>query len=300
MLKYHIQLHFIVFLWGFTAILGVLINCTATQIVFYRTAIAAISLFLILKFFQKGNFRIERKEAIKYILIGFLIALHWILFFASAKISKVSICLAGLSTCSLFTAILEPLFKKYAVKPLEIALGIFIVFGLYSIFKFEFDHTLGLLLALASAFFGALFSILNSIYAKKQKALVITSFEMMGAAVFCLLLLPLDALFFKQDNLLSVPSWTDLGYILILSLVCTVYAFYQNVKILKVLSAFYTNLVINLEPVYGILLAFIFFGEKEKMSSGFYIGTSIILFSVILYSFFNYMLSRKKSKVLIR
>jgi drug/metabolite transporter (DMT)-like permease len=283
MLKYHLKLHLIVFLWGFTAILGKLITIPAVELVFWRTLFASVSLGTLIVFLGKKPVN-SLKIAMPLILTGFVVGFHWMTFFASAQISKVSICLAGLSTSTLFTSILDPIINNRKIKLYEIALGCVAIVGLYTIFQFEFDHALGLTLGLISAFLAALFSVLNAKHYQKFDSFSITLYEMIGGFVCAAIFVPIYHLIFGEGfKFPSIPPAMDLLWLTILATVCTVYAFYECVKLLAKLSIFYINLTINLEPVYGILLAFVIFSEGEQMTSGFYLGASLILCSVLIY-----------------
>ena len=280
------QLHFIVLIWGFTAILGLLISIPSVEMVFYRTLLSAIFLFVLL-YYRKVGLRLRLQDSLKFYGTGLLIAMHWILFFASARVSNASVCLAGMATCSLWTALLEPLMYRRQIKIFEVILGALAIAGLYVIFRFEFNHALGLSMALLSAALAAVFSVLNSKFTKKHDPYLITFYEMVGACVGTALFFPLYTWYFEPGGLQMQLQSMDWLYLLILSLICTVYAYSVSVELMKRLSAFVVNLTVNLEPVYGIILAVLVFGDKEKMNPGFYLGTSIILLSVLLYPVFN-------------
>lgn len=285
MLKDYLQLHFIVLLWGFTAIIGKEVSLDSLELVFYRTFIAAVGFGAII-LYANSRRRSEwpsKRVLLKFLANGVLVGLHWVLFFAAAKVSKVSICLAGMATVTLFTAFLEPMIMKTKLKWYEIWLGVAVIAGLYTIFQFEYDHALGLFIALGSAFLAALFSVFNKQFSEHKMPLKISFIEMVGACASVVLILPVYMHYTPDLPHTLVPTLADWGYILILALVCTVYAFYFSVKVLEKLTAFNVNLTINLEPVYGIFIAFLVYGEAEKMTPGFYAGTSIILFSVLLY-----------------
>lgn len=284
MLTNQLKLHFIIFIWSFTAILGVLITIDAIELVFYRTAIAALGMGVVMLFMKKP-FVIRKRDILKLLGTGALVGIHWITFFMSAKVSKISVCLAGIATCSLFTAFIEPLFTKQKIKIYEVGLGVLVIIGLYIIFKFEYNHVLGLSLALVSSVLAAVFSVLNGKFAKVYDSTTVTFYEMTGGAIIALIALPIYNYFYPAEDgiMLHLPSMTDFGYLLILSLVCTVYAFYGCIQVMKHLSVFYVNLSINMEPVYGIVLAMLIFGEKEQMTDGFYLGAGMILLSVLLY-----------------
>ncbi len=278
----YVKLHFIVFLWGFTAILGLLISIPSVELVFWRTLFASAGLGILL-LYRKRNFRLGRKEVIKITATGVLISLHWILFFASARVSTASICLAGMATCSLWTSFLEPLMNGRKIKLYEVGLGFAVILGLYIIFRFEFTYALGLSMALVSALLAALFTVINGQFTYRHNPYMITFYEMIGACLGTAAFFPLYTQFLTEGELNLMPVGLDWFYILILALVCTVYAYSVSVELMKRVTAFVVNLTVNLEPVYGIVLALIIFGEKEQMLPGFYLGTGIILLSVLSY-----------------
>lgn len=290
--KDYLMLHFIVLIWGFTAILGLLISIPSLEIVFYRTMIATVILGLAF-LWRKTPIRVPKKELSKIVLTGFVISLHWLLFFWAARVSTASVCLAGMATTSLWTAFLEPLVNKKKVKGFEIFLGLLVIGGLYVIFRFELNYWLGLVMAVASAFLSAVFTVINGRLTKRHSPYILTFYEMLGAFVFSALLLPFYAYFFAEGGLQLVPSAMDWLWLLLLGGVCTVYAFSVSVELMRRITAFAVNLTINLEPVYGIILAVLIFGEKEQMTGGFYLGTLIILLSVLIYPVYNYYLRRK-------
>lgn len=291
--KDYIKLHFIVWIWGFTAILGLLITIPAVEIVWYRTMMAFIALGFILHF-RGQTFKLGYKEILKILGTGIVIAAHWILFFSAARVSTASVCLAGMATCSLWTSFIEPWMNKRSIKIFEVVLGLVVITGLYVIFRFQFNHALGLFMAVASAFLAALFSVINGKLIRKHNPFMITFYEMLGAFIGTTLFFPFYITYFTGDGLLHlVPGAMDWLYLLILSLICTVYAFSMSVELMKRLSAFVVNLTVNLEPVYGIVLAVIIFGEKEKMQPGFYLGTLIILSSVLVYPLINKYYKRR-------
>lgn len=295
--KDYFELHFIILLWGFTAILGKLISIPAVELVFYRTLFTALALTVLIKF-RKQPFNIGRADIIKVASVGFLIAGHWILFFASARVSSVSICLAGLSTASLWTSILEPIFTNKKIKAHEVALAILIIIGLYIIFRFEFDHALGIFMAVASAFLASCFTIINSGLTKRLPATTITCYEMGGAWLATALFLPFYQLWLTETGELQFGvNWGDILWIGILTLVCTFYAYTAAVRLMQKFSAYTMNLTVNLEPVYGILLALVIFKEDEKMTAGFYYGAAIILFSVFLHPVLESLMNRRQRKL---
>ncbi|MHC2992798.1 membrane protein [Pontibacter sp. HJ8] len=295
-LKDFIELHFIIFLWGFTAILGKLITIPAVELVFLRTLIAALALAAII--YRRGTpFRLGRANVLKIMGVGLMISAHWILFFTSARISSVSLCLVGMATCSLWTAILEPAFTSKKIKPLEIVLALIILTGLYIIFQAEteFNNILGIGMAVGSALLGAIFTIINASLAKKHPSTTITAYEMFGACIGTALFFPLYADLFAEGGTLSFAmNGMDWVYLLVLALVCTVYAYTASVRLMQKISAYTMNLTVNMEPVYGILLAWLIFNENEQMTTNFYIGASVILLSVFLYPVLDSYTERRK------
>lgn len=286
-------LHFIVLIWGFTAILGVLIDLPSVEMVFFRTLIASLGLAVLLLIWRKGfNFRSGKHFPVT-LGTGALIAAHWILFFLSARVSNVSVCLAGMATCSLWTSFLEPLTSKKKIKLFEVILSVIAFAGIVIIFNVEFDYILGLALAVLSAFISALFTVINGNITKKEDPFVITFYEMVGATIAIAIFFPIYLMLDEVDSLAMSPTLSDWGYLLLLGLVCTVYAYSYSVKLMQRLSAFSVNLTVNLEPVYGIVMALIFFPEDEQMTPGFYVGTGLILTSVLIYPLLNRAFKRK-------
>lgn len=294
-LKDYLMLHFIVLIWGFTAILGLLISLASLELVFYRTLIATVGVALVMVL-RKKSMVVSFSEILKIAGVGVLISLHWIFFFWSAKVSTASVCLAGMATTSLWTAFVEPLINRTRVKWYEVALGLLVISGLLVIFQFETGYWLGLTMALVSAFLAAVFSVLNGRLTQKHSPYQITLYEMGAASLFALLFMPLYSTFL-MDGAPIQWAWKGLDWVwlLILGGICTVYAFSVSVDLMKRLPVFSINLTINLEPVYGILLAVLVFGESEKMTPQFYLGTLIILVSVLIYPVLNYWNKRRKA-----
>lgn len=281
--KDFIKLHFIVFLWGFTAILGNEMTIPATDVVMYRTVLASVVLAGFMYFKQK-SFGADKAYIGGLILTGLVISAHWFLFFESARVSNVSVCLAGMATTTFWTSLIEPVLNKRKVRVFEVGLGLIVISGLYVIFRFEFNNALGLTLAMASAFMAALFSVLNAKFTKVLSQYTITLYEMVAAAIGITIFIPIYKHFFlAEPAVYALPTIRDWGLLLILSVVCTVYAFSASVELMKRITAYVVNLTVNLEPVYGIILAVIIYGENEEMSGGFYYGTLIILAAVLSY-----------------
>jgi drug/metabolite transporter (DMT)-like permease len=277
-LKNYLLLHLIVFIWGFTAILGALISIDATPLVWFRMTLAV--LFILFYFiFKKKSFSLDTKGVFSFLFTGIIIALHWIFFFKAIKVSNVSIALVTMSTGAFFVSLLEPLFFKRKIQLLEIVLGLMVILGLYIIFSFEGQYKLGIFYAFISSSLSALFSVLNGLFIKKYDANTISLYQLFFGALFITIFMFLTNGF--SASLFILPK-TDWLYLLLLSSVCTAYAFIVSVKVMKYLSPFTVVITINLEPIYAIILALFIFGDKEKMKPEFYVGTFIVLFVVLL------------------
>ncbi|MBD1394911.1 DMT family transporter [Mucilaginibacter glaciei] len=287
-----IILHITVFVWGFTGILGQLITISAVNLVWYRVLIAVISLFFYV-IFSKNERKIEPKTYLKMALTGALVGGHWILFFASIKLSTVPVTLVCLSSITLFTAILEPLINKKSISKMEIIAGILIVTGITLIFKFETQYTKGIIAGLASAVLASLFSIINARFVQKITPPVIAFYELSGALVWITLYLIATHGFSKDQ----VPNHADISYLLVLGTLCTSVAYVAGVSVMRQLSAFKVALITNLEPVYGIIMAFIFFGDMNKMTAGFWAGALIILSTIFLFPLVQKQVVRRRTKV---
>lgn len=283
-LKNYLHLHLIVFIWGFTAILGALISIDAVPLVWYRMLLASV--FILLYFlFKKKSLKIDTRTGLKFMFGGLVIALHWVTFFAAIKVSNVSVALVTMSTGALFASFIEPIFYKRKVNYVEILFGLIVVLGLYLIFNVETNYWLGILLALISAFLSALFSVLNGLFVQKHEAATISFYQIFFGVVAITIYLFLNGKFTPEFFQLKSSDWI---YLAILSSICTAYAFIASVDILRYLSPYTVMLTINLEPVYGIILAVIIFGQKEMMDSMFYIGALIILFTVLANGILKY------------
>jgi drug/metabolite transporter (DMT)-like permease len=275
-----IILHVTVFIWGFTGILGALITIDAVSLVWYRVLIAFISLYGYL-LYKKVTIRVSRDAFFKLFFTGAIVAAHWILFFKSIKLSTVSVTLVTLSSLTLFTAILEPLLKRQKISRVEIFTGLLIISGIYMIFKFESRYSAGIICGLLSALCASIFSIINSKQIQNRPAPIISFYELIGAWLWVsIYLLISEGL--KAPVALSI---SDLFFLFILGTICTSLAYVAGVAVMKELSAFRVALITNLEPVYGIILAFIFFGKKEQMTPGFYAGAIIVLGTIFLYPY---------------
>ena len=283
--KDYLKLHFIVFLWGFTAVLGKLVTIPSVEMVFFRTLLAAIGMGVLI-IIARGTFKIETSDLIKVLATGLIVAVHWLTFFASGRISNPSTSLVGFATCSFWAALIEPLAKGRKIQPLEIALGLVVLIGLYIIFSFGFQYPMGLFLGIMSGLTAALFSVINSKMISRVSANTITFYEMVGATLGTLLFFPVYQKYWAVNSQLSLmPAPMDWVYIGIMALACSVYAYSAAINLMKKLSVFFIQLALNLEPLYGIILALVVFGQQEVMTVNFYIGTLIILSAVASYPY---------------
>ncbi|MDX1905092.1 MAG: DMT family transporter [Thermonemataceae bacterium] len=264
-------------------------------LVFYRTLITALA-FGLWFYIIKKPLRIPRMDLLKILGTGGIIAIHWLLFFGASRVATISVCLVGLATTTLWTSLLEPLFYRRKFRSIQVILGLVTFAGIFEVFRAEFNYAEGFILGILSALAGALFSVLNSQFVRKHDQFTITFYEMIGAFVSVAVFLLFYG-FSSEETLQILPQGLEWLWIAILALVCTVYAYPVGVKLMKKFSVFAVNLTVNLEPVYGIMLAFVIFGESEKMSANFYIGAIIILLAVFFYPIFLHFSFLRKKKI---
>lgn len=278
----YVQLHLVVLAWGFTAILGKLITMPALEVTVWRTGLAALGLALI-SVMRGFSLRAPRNITLIMLGTGLLIGAHWVLFFLSARLATASVCLAAMPTIMLWCSLMEPLFNRtYRWSVGELLTGIVMVGAVWLIYHFEFRHWLGFTVGIASAFIGAVFAVINKQLTPHQPPMTICFYQMTGACVGCAAMLPI-----LGDGRTFLPSSSDLLWLLVLSQVCTVGAYVAYLDLLRRMSVFTINVVYNLEPVYGIVLAALIFGERERMSGGFYLGASVIIIAVLAMPFVN-------------
>lgn len=287
--KSYLKLHVIVLIWGFTAILGNLITLDALPLVWYRILIAVATLYFFFKI-QKKSLKVAPKALLLFLLAGIVIATHWLAFFAAIKVSNISVTLACISTGAFFASLLEPLFYKRKIILYEVLFGFLVIVALGLIFSVESQYIEGILLALGAAFLSALFSIINGKFIKNHDAGVITFYELSGGllvlSLFLLFTNGFDGGFFD----VSLDNWF---WLIILGVFCTAYAFLSSVKVMEHLTPYTVMLTINLEPVYGILLALFLFQDTEKMTTEFYFGAILILITVVLNGVVKHRMKRK-------
>lgn len=274
-----IQLHVFVFLAGLTAPIGNLIQLNGLYLVFYRILLTVVVLFPIYKM-QENTRNVSFKEKSKLMFIGVLIAIHWVCFYGSIKLANVSIALVCISSVGIFTALIEPIFFKTKFIWNDIFIGILSLVGILCIFQFDIQFRTGILVGLISALFASIFTILNKRLTSKYPTQTIQTFEMLGGLGF--LTIVLLGMRTYQHTVFIIPTKTDWFWLIILSLVCTVLANHLMLNALKKVSAFTLNVTLNLEPVYGILIAIALFQEHQQMGKGFYIGIVLIAISVLL------------------
>ena len=276
-LNNYLHLHFIVFVWGFTAVIGKLITIDALPLVWYRMLMASL-IILAYMLIRKFQLKVSPKTLLMLILGGIVVSLHWVTFFMAIKVSNVSIALATMSTGAFFTALLEPFWYGRKMVGYELVFGLIVMLGLYIMFRVETGFLNGILLALVSSFLSATFSLINGKFTQEQRPSIISFYELGSGVLFLSIYLVFSGSFDQKFFQLSVNDWM---YIFILASVCTAYAFIASVKILKYISPYTVMLTINLEPVYGIILAFLLLGESEKLNPLFYVGALLILTTVV-------------------
>lgn len=289
----YLHLHLIVFIWGFTAVLGKLIELEAIPLVWYRMLLATGFIFLYLKF-KKINLKFSWKVLGQFALSGVIIAMHWLTFFGAIKASNVSVTLAVISTGAFFASFLEPLFYKRKIIIYEVFFGLIAIVGLYIIFDVEASYALGIGLALISAFLSALFSVINGKLVLQHKASAISFYELMFGVLGITIFLAISGGFSKEFFMISASDWM---YLAILASACTAYAFIASIHVMKWISPYTVMLTINMEPVYGIILALLVFGDSETMGSQFYYGAIIILLTVIANGIIKMRQQRKRRRL---
>ena len=282
MKKAFIQLHIAVFLAGFTAVLGRLITLNEGLLVWYRLLITVLVLAVIL--YVKNEFkRIGGKDIFKMAAVGGIIAFHWVTFYGSIKYGNISVALVCLSAAGFFSALIEPILFKKKIVMVEVLLGLLAIAGIYIIFDFHPKFKLGIAYGILAALGAAIFPMLNKQLIKEFSPRTLTFYELFGGFVILSLLLPFYLKFTPSSYF--IPSVTDIVWLMILAVICTVLCFDLQLKALRKISAFTSNLMYNLEPLYGIILAFIFFGEGKSFHKEFYIGVALILLAIVLQMF---------------
>ncbi|RYE24213.1 MAG: EamA family transporter [Sphingobacteriales bacterium] len=274
-----LQIHTAVLLWGFTGVLGRAITLSAPVLVWYRMLMTAVFMAVIL-FYRKQWVKINRRDMLQLALVGCLMGIHWVAFYGAIKFANASIALVCLSTASVFTSLLDPYVNKGKHNRSELLLGLLALSGVYFIYRFQQLYGLGILFGVIAAILSSIFTVLNKRIANKYPARTMVFYEMGTGWFFVTLLLPLQLLYYPDTVIM--PQGYDWIWLVILSLCCTVWAQSLALSALKHISSFTATLSVNLEPVYGILLAFVFFGENNELNWGFYLGMGLICLSVLL------------------
>ena len=280
MKKALLQLHAAVFLWGFTGVLGRAITLDSTMLVWWRLLITMISLWVLYLILGKAKY-INWKAGLLISLIGTVQALHWVTFYASIKLANVTIALTCLSTTALLASLIEPLILKKNFDLVEILLGLFAIAGILIIYNTHLQFSIGIIVGLVSAILTVLVSVLNKKIIDTYQPEQITLYQLTGGFVGLTLVLPLFQFFFHGNY--SMPGSWDWVWLIILSWFCTILTFFLYIRSLKSISAFTMNLTLTLEPLYGIILAFIIYQENKEVSTWFYLGFALIAVAVLFH-----------------
>lgn len=297
--KYHIVMHLVVLLWGFTGILGKKINLEAVPLVWYRVLIAGVGIGLLMVF-TKRSFQIRDRKTLFAILgVGVLVGLHWVTFFKAIHLSTASFGILCLSTATFHVAWIEPLIMKRKPVLSEFVFSILIILGVYYVSGdlSKPDKFYALLIGMASALFASLFTVFNAKLVQKSTPIQMTFYEMLSATVVLSVIV-----FFQGDIQESLFKLTleDIGWLMFLGVVCTSLAFLIVIEVVKYIGAFTASLTINLEPVYTILLAIPYLNEHEKLDAKFYIGAGLITLVVIANGVVKSVRNKKEKKKLAR
>jgi drug/metabolite transporter (DMT)-like permease len=279
----YFELHIAVVLYGFTAIFGGLIALPALVLVWWRMLIACSALLVYGNIPQRLS-RLPRPIKMRLFFIGFIVATHWLCFFGSVKLANASVALVTFATTSFQSSFIEPLLTKQRIKWYEVALGIIIIPAMAILVgSLPANMTLGVWVGLLSAFLAVIFSVMNKKIIDQADPLSITFLNLSGGWVLLTGILPI--LLYSDPNMKFWPTQWDWVYLLLLALICTNLGFLLGIRALRYLSAFTANLTINLEPVYGIILAWLILKEDKQLNTSFYIGSSLIILTVIIYPF---------------
>ena len=281
----YLKMHLAIFLWGFTGLLGKLIHLNEGMLVWYRLLISSTAIAILLIY--RGKFpKIPIKEVMRIGSIGLLVMLHWVTFYGSIKLSSISVAMICLSSIALFASILEPLVNRKRFDIIEILFSALAVTGIYTIYNSHDTAGIGIILGLISALLSACFSILNKRITSKYEPLTISLIELSSGWIFLTLLLPIY--FFIRPTISYTPSFADFIYLIILSLLCTVFTWVLSLQALRKVSAYTMGLALNLEPVYGIILAIAFAGEGKLMNQSFLTGAGLIMLTIILHTIYKF------------
>lgn len=290
MKKAFLQLHIAVFLAGFTGILGRLITLNEGMIVWYRLLFTALTMWLIYGLAKRLQ-KIPLSDILRIGGVGFIAAMHWVTFYGSIKYSNVSVSLVCFSAIGFFTALLEPVITRKKMNWTELLLGVITIGGIYIIFHFDTQYKTGIILGLISALLACLFPIYNRRFLQRINVETVLTWQITGGFLTLSILLPFYLQRFPVEEFL--PGWKNLMWLLVLSWFCSVLAFRFSANALKRLSAFTVNLTFNLEPVYGILLAFLVYNENQYLSRWFYLGFAVIIVVLAIHLFLLVKLEKR-------
>ncbi|WP_394677077.1 DMT family transporter [uncultured Sphingobacterium sp.] len=279
MKKSYLVLHTAVLLAGFTGVFGKLITLNQIPLVWFRVLLSTIILFLVLKLFKIERLK-STKDAFKIAKVGVLITIHWIFFYGSIKFSNISIGVVCYCLTSFFTAVLEPIINKKRFSAAQLMLSMLTLIGISLIFHFDSSYQLGIILGVISTIFAALYTIYNERLVKQYDSKLLNFYQMLSGTVVLGFGLPIFYYLFPTERF--IPSFSDGVYLILLALFCTVGLYVLFAESLKKLSAFTVNLSFNLEPIYSIIIAFLFFNEGKQVNASFYVGLALVLVSVLL------------------
>jgi drug/metabolite transporter (DMT)-like permease len=291
MKKALLQLNAAVFLWGFTGVLGRLISLDQTWLVWYRLLITVVSLW-VLYFLMKKIGKLPVRSVFFIGCIGLTQALHWVCFYGSIKYANITIALTTLSTSALLASLMEPLLLRKKFDLVEIFLGFFAIAGIVVIYNTHLQFSIGIVIGMVAALLTVIVSVLNKKIVDSYQPEQITLFQLTGGFVGLSLLLPVYQHYFPEKH--YIPSTLDWLWLFLLSWVCTILTFFLYIRSLKKISAFTMNLTLTLEPIYGIILAFLIYHENEKLSRWFYLGFGLIALAVAFHMFRLIRLPRQK------
>lgn len=287
--KNYLLLHLIVFIWGWTGIFGKVISLSALQLVWLRLPIALLGILGFI-LYKKISLTVSKTEFIKICSVGLIVAIHWVTFYGSIKESNVSIAVACFSSGSLFSAFIEPIFFKRKIVWYELLFGLMVIAALLLIFNVESKYKTGIVLGIVAAFTSALFGVLNGVMVKQGiNSAKISLYEMLGGFIGLTIYVVCTGAFSPDWMIISTKNWI---YMLLFGLVCTTLPFLIGMYILKEISPYTVSLTLNLETIYSIILAFFLFHEHEQMTTGFFIGTLIILSTIFVNGFIKSYLKK--------
>jgi drug/metabolite transporter (DMT)-like permease len=293
MKKAFLQLHFAVFLAGFTGILGRLIDLNEGLLVWYRMLITSATMWILFSFTKKLQ-KVSSKDILGLAGIGFVAALHWVTFYGSIKSANVSVALVCFSAVGFFTALFEPLVLRVKIKWVEVCLGLLVMAGIYIIFQFDPQYKTGIVLGIISAILIAFMMIVIRQFLQRINSETVLTYQLSGGWLALTVFMPFYLQRFPTNYL--IPDLEDWGWLLVLSWLCSVLAFQFSTAALRKLTAFTVNLTFNLEPVYGIILAFIIYKENKLLSKWFFVGFALIAASLVIHVFMILAQERKLKK----